>query len=200
MLLTTSAAMADAIVDYAERPATPIADQGLHGFSARYRLYQAATGWVLLAAPSEKEWPGLAAALHGYTPLSSDPRFATEEDRRANDAALAEELARVMLTRSAQEWEDALLAVDVTCVSVTEEVASAYLYNEAFGRASGYVADVVHPTLGEHPRLAPFLTFSRSATQTGAGCLLGQHTDAVLTELGRTPEEIARLRQSGVIV
>jgi crotonobetainyl-CoA:carnitine CoA-transferase CaiB-like acyl-CoA transferase len=200
MLLTTSAAMADAIVDYAERPETPVADRGLHGFSARYRLYRAATGWVLLAAPSEKEWPALAAALDGYTPLSSNPRFTTEEDRRANDAALAEALARVILTRSAQEWEDDLLAVDVTCVSVTEEVASAYMYNDVFGRASGYVADVVHPSLGEHPRLAPFLTFSRSATQTGAGCLLGQHTDTVLGELGRTPEEIAELRQSGVIV
>jgi crotonobetainyl-CoA:carnitine CoA-transferase CaiB-like acyl-CoA transferase len=200
MLLTTSAAMADAIVDYAGRPETPVADRGLHGFSARYRLYPAATGWVLLAAPSEKEWPALAAALDDYTSLSSDPRFATEEDRRANDAALAEELGRVMLTRSSQEWEDALLAIDITCVSVTEEVSSAYMYNEAFGRASGYVADVIHPSLGEHPRLAPFLTFSRSATQTASGCLLGQHTDPVLTELGRTPEEIAGLRQSGVIV
>jgi crotonobetainyl-CoA:carnitine CoA-transferase CaiB-like acyl-CoA transferase len=155
---------------------------------------------VLLAAPSEKEWSALAAALDGYTSLSSDPRFATEEDRQANDAALAEELARVLLMRSSQEWEDALLALDVTCVSVTEEASSTYMYNEAFGRASGYVADVVHPSLGEHPRLTPFLTFSRSATRTASGCLLGQHTDPVLTELGRTPAEIARLRQSGVIV
>jgi crotonobetainyl-CoA:carnitine CoA-transferase CaiB-like acyl-CoA transferase len=31
-----------------------------------------------------------------------------------------------------------------------------------------------------------------------AGCLIGQHTDAMLTELGYTTERIAQLRQAGL--
>ena len=32
-----------------------------------------------------------------------------------------------------------------------------------------------------------------------AGALAGDHTDALLSELGRTPDEIARLRQERVV-
>jgi crotonobetainyl-CoA:carnitine CoA-transferase CaiB-like acyl-CoA transferase len=199
MLLTTGHAMADGIVDYPGRPESPAADRDLYGFNARYRLYQAASGWVLLAAPTDGEWPALTAALDEFVPLSTDPRFATPELRVANDAALAEQLSLLFLTQSAQDWEDLLLPRDVTCVRVTEEVAHEYMYSEEFGRASGYVTDVVHPVFGEHPRLVPFLDFSRSATQTGVGCRLGQHTDSILAELGYSAEQINDLRQEGVV-
>ncbi len=199
MLLTTAHAMADGIVEYEGRPETPMADGELYGISARYRLYEAASGWVLLAAPTEKEWPALAAAFGALAPFGTDPRFATEADRHANDAALTEELSGVLRKRPAQEWEDYLLPLDVTCVSVTEQVAHEYLYSDELGRPSGYVVDVVHPLFGEHPRLSPFLTFSRSATRTGVGCLLGEHSDAVLAELGYGPDEVQTLHQSGVV-
>ena len=52
--------------------------------------------------------------------------------------------------------------------------------SEAFGRASGYVADVEHPTFDRHPRLAPVVRFSRSATQANPGMLAGGATDTVL--------------------
>jgi crotonobetainyl-CoA:carnitine CoA-transferase CaiB-like acyl-CoA transferase len=199
MLLTTGHAMADGIVDYPGRPAPPAADRDLYGINARYRLYRTASGWVVLAAPTEKEWPALASAFDEQLPLSADPRFATEEQRRDHDAALAEELSGIFRARSAQDWESYLLPRGVTCVRVTEEVAHEHMYSDEFGRASGYVTDVVHPVFGEHPRLTPFVSFSRSATQTGVGCTLGQHTDAVLAEIGYPPDRIAQLREAGVV-
>ena len=199
MLLTTAHALADGIVDWDGRPDTPVADAELYGMNALYRLYEAASGWVVLAAPTEKEWSALAAALSGYLALDSDPRFASEAERRVNDDILKEELAGVFRKRSAPEWEDYLLPLDVTCVSVTEEPPTEYMYNQEFGRASGYVTDVEHPLFGEHPRLTPFVRFSRSATQTGIGCLLGEQTDAILAEIGLNAAQIAELREAGVV-
>jgi hypothetical protein len=65
-----------------------------------------------------------------------------------------------------------------------------------FGQASGFVADVEHPIFGEHPRLAPLVSFSRSATVARPGCLLGQHTDSVLRAIGYRDERIAELRKA----
>jgi crotonobetainyl-CoA:carnitine CoA-transferase CaiB-like acyl-CoA transferase len=140
----------------------------------------------------------LAALPEGHT-LGSDPRFATVTDRRVNDEALARELAAIFRRRSAADWEEALLAADVGCVQVTEDTIEHRLMSDEFGRASGYLADIDHPTFGEHPRLAPLIRFSRSATQALSGQLLGASTDAVLAEIGRTPDEIADLRARGVI-
>jgi crotonobetainyl-CoA:carnitine CoA-transferase CaiB-like acyl-CoA transferase len=199
MLLTTAHAVADGIVDWEGRPETPVADGDLLGFNALYRLYEAASGWVLLAAPAEKEWPALVSALQGLAALRSDPRFATSQDRRANDSALAETIGAVLSQRPAQEWEDYFLPLDIACVKVTEQPIYECLYGDELGRASGYVADVTHPLFGAHPRSVPLTSYSRSATRVGVGCLLGEQTDSILTELGRSPEEIGRLRADGVV-
>jgi crotonobetainyl-CoA:carnitine CoA-transferase CaiB-like acyl-CoA transferase len=49
-------------------------------------------------------------------------------------------------------------------------------------------------------RLGPLATFSRSATSTRGGCLVREHTDAVLTELGRSADEITELRDAKIVV
>jgi len=199
MLSTASHAMSDQVIDYPGAPSPRRPDDALHGLGARYRVYEAATGWVFLAAPMESEWKPLAAALESYTPLATDPRFATEADRAANDDALSAELAKVFGLRTDAEWERDLLAVDVACVAVTTETPETLLWSDEFGRASGYLVDVDHPTFDHHPRLAPTVQFSRSLTQAEPGVLAGTATDAVLTELGYSPEAIADLRAKKII-
>jgi crotonobetainyl-CoA:carnitine CoA-transferase CaiB-like acyl-CoA transferase len=199
MILTTAHAVADGIVDWPGRPETPVADDELLGFNALYRLYPASAGWVVLAAPADSEWAAVAAALADHSSVGTDPRFRTAADRRANDDALAKEIAAVLRTRTAEEWEEYFLPLDVACVSVTDKPTYECLYGDELGRASGYVVDVSHPLFGDHPRSAPLVRFSRSATRAGAGCLLGEHTDSILAELGRSSEEINRLRDAGVV-
>src|SRR6185437_2304967 len=43
------------------------ADHDRSGVSARYRLYEAGSGWVVLATPTEKVWLGPALRVVGYT-------------------------------------------------------------------------------------------------------------------------------------
>ncbi|MFM2070178.1 MAG: hypothetical protein RLZZ623_441, partial [Actinomycetota bacterium] len=73
------------------------------------------------------------------------------------------------------------------------------LFDDSFGRTSGYLVDVVHPILDEHPRLAPYIRFSRSLTQALPAVLNGQQTDLILQRLGLHDTEIADLRERKVV-
>jgi crotonobetainyl-CoA:carnitine CoA-transferase CaiB-like acyl-CoA transferase len=199
MLTSTAHALADDMVEYKDRPPTPAADAELFGYSARYRLYKAADEWIYLAAPYPNEWPALCAALAGDVALAADERFADEDSRVANDAALAEVLAAAFAGKPAQVWEDTLLAADVGCVVAHREPPEAVLQSEGFAGAARMLVEVEHPTFGEHVRLKPYIAFSRSGTVAEPGSLAGQHTDAILGELGYNAEAIADLRERKVV-
>ena len=53
--------------------------------------------------------------------------------------------------------------------------------------------------LGEYQRWGPLVTFSQTPGRYGPGVLAGEHTDAILTELGYGREAIADLRARGVV-
>jgi crotonobetainyl-CoA:carnitine CoA-transferase CaiB-like acyl-CoA transferase len=199
MLTSTAHALADDMVEYEDRPATATADGELLGYSSLYRLYRAADEWVFLAAPSPRDWGALCGALAGVVDLAGDARFGDEAVRSANDAALAEVLAGVFASRKAQEWEDDLSAADVGCVVAHREPPETVLQSAEFAGAADMLVEVEHPTFGEHVRLKPYISFSRSATIAEPGSLAGQHTDAILTELGYLPERIAELREKKIV-
>ena len=198
MLATATHALIDRTIDYPGKPAPPTVDDGGHGYHALYRMYRAAEGWVFLAAPAEKEWPELAAALSAEVSLSADPRFATAADRRANDDALAQVLGDVFATLPARRWEERLTAAGVGCVTVSEQPPEILLQTDE-PLAAEYTATATSPIFEEHRRLAPAVRFSRSGTQAGGGCLAGDHTDTLLSELGYPKEAIADLRERRVI-
>jgi crotonobetainyl-CoA:carnitine CoA-transferase CaiB-like acyl-CoA transferase len=199
MLNTGCHAMSAQAVAYPGAPREPAPDTDLRGLGSLYRIYDAADGSVFLAAPARAEWAGLASALAPYADLAGDARFADAAARHANTRALIDVLEGVFARKSALEWEPELLAAGVACVAVTTTSIEEVLFDDSFGRASGYVADVVHPTFDEHPRLAPYIRFSRSATQALPAVMNGEQTDLILAELGKTPEEIADLRDRKVV-
>ena len=80
---------------------------------------------------------------------------------------------------------------------VSHEALSSHR-SEDFGRASGYLTDVVHPTFDEHPRMK-FLSMSRSTLTPKAGVLAGSHTDEVLQRIGRDEGTIADLRDRKIV-
>jgi crotonobetainyl-CoA:carnitine CoA-transferase CaiB-like acyl-CoA transferase len=199
MLTSTAHALADDMVEYDGRPETAAPDVGLFGYSARYRLYQAADGWIYLAAPAEREWEALAAALAGEADLAGDARFADEASRRAHDNDLAQVLAAVFAARPAQYWEDYLLSRDVGCVVAHAEPPEAVLQSKEFAGAADLLVQVEHPSFGEHVRLKPYIELSRSATLAEPGVLAGQHTNDILAELGYDEQAIASLRERGIV-
>ena len=198
MLGTATHALLDRTVDYPNRPASPAVDPDGYGFSALYRLYPAGEGWVFLAAPAEKEWPALSAALADEVDLAGDERFATGEARAANDAALAEVLGGAFARRAAADWEKALTASGIGCVQAAEAEPGVVIQTDP-ALSAEFTVPAISPVFEEHQRVAPPFRFSRSATQAKGGCLAGEHTDAILRELGYTDEAIADLRARSIV-
>jgi crotonobetainyl-CoA:carnitine CoA-transferase CaiB-like acyl-CoA transferase len=199
MLNSGAHAMSAQAVTYPDAPKEPAPDAELRGLGSLYRIYDAAEGYVFLAAPSTVEWERLCGALRPYTDLAGDARFADPALRHTNTKVLIDVLAALFASRPAQAWEDELLPLGVACVALNTGSIEKLMFDDSFGRASGYVVDVVHPTFEDHPRLAPYIRFSRSTTQALPGVLAGQHTDEILTELGKTADEIADLRARSVV-
>jgi crotonobetainyl-CoA:carnitine CoA-transferase CaiB-like acyl-CoA transferase len=189
MLFTMAQVLSEDMVDYAGRPDAPTADADLYGFGPLYRLYEAAEGWVFLAAPSQREFDALAQALPGAG--LEDARFATAAGREEHSAALAAALSQAFKTADAKAWEAKLTAIDLACVAVDPGPShNTLMLPGGLAEQLEMSIQVEHPMFGEHPRLKPVVTFSRSATRAEPGVLVGQQTEALLTELGYSQAQI----------
>lgn len=191
-------ASADDAVRYEGKAPLPATDPDLNGISALYRLYEAAAGWVFLAAPTQREWEELTGALD-RDDLARDPRFAGEADRAANDEALANELAGLFATRKAEEWEETLVSRGVACVVASGSTMSEFTASDPVLRETGLVAEVDHPLFGRMVRHGLPVRFSETPGRLAAGCVLGQHTRSVLTELGYSPDRIREWEQKEIV-
>jgi crotonobetainyl-CoA:carnitine CoA-transferase CaiB-like acyl-CoA transferase len=188
MLSTMAHALSEDMVEYDGRAPLAVPDPALFGLGPRYRLYQAADGWVFLAAPGVDDWAALADVLH------------LDDGLRDDDARLTEALVERFTARTAADWEAVLTTRDVACVEVAPgPVEKMVMLDGGMGAAMGIVTEVEHPMVGEYPRLLPMVTLSRSAGVAGPAPLCGAQTDAVLAELGYDDDRITALRDAGAI-
>jgi crotonobetainyl-CoA:carnitine CoA-transferase CaiB-like acyl-CoA transferase len=200
MLTTTSHALSDAMVEYTDAPDPPTADPELHGFNALYRLYETSDDWIFLAAPTERDWSALTRALRAHIDLARDERFASAAVRTRNDAQLIDLLTPLFRSRPASDWERELGDADVACTATARPpVESHFMDPGSVGDVSGLIASATHPTLDEHPRLESLIEMSRSVSIVAGGCLVGDHTDRILRDIGYDDDRLATLRSDGVV-
>jgi crotonobetainyl-CoA:carnitine CoA-transferase CaiB-like acyl-CoA transferase len=199
MLCSNAYVVSDEFFDYEGK--TPAADHDENGAGPLYRLYPAKQGWVFLAAPLPTDWDDLCHGLaaSGADRFGADPRFAAPEARATNAAELATELSALFAARTAAEWEQLLVAYDVACVEVSEGPFSEFTTSSPTMVDNGFTAEVEHPMFGRHHRHGPIVTLSETPGGAGPGCLVGQHTRAILGELGYTEEQMDELREHRVV-
>lgn len=176
----------------------PTLDRSMLGLAARYRLYRCDEGWLCLAAFSDRSWHGLCSAIPS---LADDPRFATEDDRRANDAALAAALEHHLAGETAEHWFKILDEVGVPC-----EVSSPRSCDDIFDDPDLVRRGIVasrdgHPRHGRIDMFGKLIDFSETPVVVGGPPpVAGQHTRRVLSSLaGYTEEQIDGLIASGAI-
>ena len=190
--------VSDDFVKYEGKVPVPLTDPEQYGLHALYRNYRAREGWVFLAVPDQRGWRALTEAV-GRTDLAGDVRYADEAARRANDEELVGALAGVFAERPAEEWETLLLARDVACVTVNPLTPSEFTSTDPGLRESGLTFEIEHPSFGTLVREGFPVVMSETPGRLAPSCLTGQHTAALLAELGYGAGEIAALREAGAV-
>ena len=200
MIATNAYIVSDDFVRYDGKVGPALPDKDAYGLGPLYRLYEARTGWVFLAAVTDQEWQALRRVVRrvAEVDLAGDGRFATAADRGRNAQALAEALAGAFAAADADVWEREALADDVACVEVNRDPLAVVMIRSPQVIENGFVASVEHPHFGRHDRHGPLVSMDAPATMRPA-CMLGQHTRQVLAEIGYSPAEIEDLKDRGVI-
>ena len=151
-----------------------------HASISPYGPYAVAGGQVFLGLQNEREWTVLCRDILGQPELTDDPRFATNTDRVAHD----DELSTII--------EAALH--ELTAAQVEARLDAAGIANARLRTPAEFAA---HPQLAARDRwrdvgtpggpvraLLPPVTLDGREAAMGDVPALGQHTAAILAELG----------------
>jgi crotonobetainyl-CoA:carnitine CoA-transferase CaiB-like acyl-CoA transferase len=143
----------------------------------------------------EKFWLALLKAAERMD-LAADPRFKTRDARRQNYEALESILTPVFLTRSRAEWLRRLQADDVPVVPLYN-VAEAL--NDPQVRHLGLLEESAHPQVGKLQFVGgPVRYDGLTREQATPPPLLGEHSAAILKELGYNPADVEKLVAQGI--
>ena len=188
----------DDFLSYTGKPGRTAVDPGHHGLNAGYRLYPTADGWVFLAVTTDAEFGAFCTAI-GREDLAADERFATGGARVSNDASLVSKLTEVFAADTAAAWEARLVTGRVACVRADGVDGDRFFTQDPHMVGNGWSPIVDHARFGRVQRWGAAVTVGGLNPDYRSAPLAGQHTDAILGELGYDREAIAELRASKVV-
>ncbi|HEY6790264.1 MAG TPA: CoA transferase [Trebonia sp.] len=193
-----NASMAWVSPDGSKVAGRPRMDAGNYGWSALYRLYNTADGWLCLAALTDEHWRALGPAI-GRPGLADDARYATCVVRSDNDEALAGELSAVFAGRPAAQWLAILDAAGVPA-EVCDPDYVKRLFADPGAERRQLTTSFQHRMVGAMKMGGLGFRLSDTPGAIKGGPLWpGQDTRGILRELGYTPEEITKLIESGAV-
>lgn len=159
-------------------------------------VFQCTDGQMVLAVGNDGQFASFCQAMN-RPDIASDPRFTTNSSRVVNLVALMEILVQEIGKRSRAECIDALRAHGVPCGpinTIPEILAEPQIIHREMLRY------LPHPTAGKVPQIVSPLRLKQNPLAfNDAPPLLGADTQAVLKEIGVTPEQYAALLARGVL-
>jgi crotonobetainyl-CoA:carnitine CoA-transferase CaiB-like acyl-CoA transferase len=161
----------------------------------RYQFYEASDGRHVLLQASEREfWENFCKAVDRYELFEANPG-AKYADHAVGNVALRRELKEIFLTRTAEEWVQLGLDVNVPIVAVNtpQTLADDPQFQDRFPW-------IPAERLGCDQLPSPIKYLDVDVPVPTKAPTVGQHTDEVLHEvLGYDDARIAALREAGAL-
>ena len=163
--------------------------------SVHRRPYQTKDGYVAILPYMNAHWD-IFCDVVGRPDLKEDPRFRTMADRTRNVDDTYAETAKIMATRTTQEW---LGMFEATSVPINRVNTLEDLAHDRHLVETGFWKTVEHPTEGSLRTTAFPVNFSATPADVTRrhAPRLGEHTRELLHELGYTPGRIDSMLASG---
>ncbi len=161
-----------------------------------YQSFASSDGYFILGCANQGLWERMCRGI-GREDLLDDPRFVTNTDRVAHREECVGILMEVFKHKTTDYWVSLINQAGVPCGPinrVSEVVTNPQIL------ARNMIAEIEHPNV---PNLktpgSPLKLSDSPASIRRPPPLLGQHNAEVLAEQGYTQEQIADLRNRGVI-
>ena len=167
-----------------------------HPTSIPTGVFKTKDGHINIAAAGAEMFQRLCKAL-GAPNLAADPDYSSDKGRLKNRDKLNAAIEEITKTKTSAEWIALINAAGVPSGPI-------YRMDEVFADPQvqhlGIAQPVDHPTLGRIDLVGQAVTLSRTPSRLhSATPERGEHTDAVLRELGYDDQAVAALRRDGVV-
>lgn len=160
-------------------------------------IFRTLDGFITVGSVSDAEWRGLCGVL-GRPEWIEDPRFKTTSKRSTNAAERITLVGQMLATGHSQDWLDRLDTAQVPCAPVLKR---GDVMNNVQVINNQMIEQFEQPSLGRVRQARPAARFEATPARIGGPApAIGEHTDAVLTELGYSASEIEALKASQAAV
>jgi len=161
-----------------------------------YQVFRTSDGAVILACGNDNLFQKFCKAA-GCEELAQDARFLSNALRVEHRSVLDALLGEIFAKRSTRQWVALLEDAGVPNGPI-KNIREAF--DEEQVRSRGIRFDLLHPVSGKVPQIASPMRFSETPIHHETPPpRLGEHTEAVLLELGLGTAQIAALRADQVI-
>jgi crotonobetainyl-CoA:carnitine CoA-transferase CaiB-like acyl-CoA transferase len=159
-------------------------------------IFETADGYITVGTISDSEWQGFCAAS-GRSGLAEDSRFNTPGGRAANATERILLMAEIIKERPTAEWLQQLDANDVPSAPVLRR--NEVIANEQVV-ARELIIELDHPDIGRVRQPVPAARFERTPARIqGPAPRIGEHSAAILAEIGLEAAEIERLAAGQIV-
>ena len=140
-------------------------------------------------------WEPITKAI-GKPEWATDPAYMTAEARQDKIFDIFATIEEWLKDKTKYEAVDILRKFDIPCAPV---LSMKELANSPDLRKSGSIVEVDHKVRGKYLTIGSPIKFSDLEIEVGPSPVLGEHTDEVLSDLGYSADDIAKLHTAKAV-